>query len=309
MEVNGVTIKDIAQLSGYAVGTVSRVLNDRPNVSDAARQRVLAVVEEHHFKRNSNAKHLKQQSSSGVAIIIKGSRNMLFADIVEHIQALLRDSGYPSTVYYLDEDHDEVEQARQVCRERRPQGILFLGSNLELFRAAFQPVRVPCVLVTNSAAGLGFANLSSVSTDDARAAREAVERLMALGHRKIGIIGGCMEASNTAYTRFLGVQQAFAEHGLAFDAERQYEISRFAMSSGYEAMGHLLDRMPELTAVFAMSDVQAVGAIRALHDRGLGVPEWCQSSPPSARMPRPWPGGAWRSCSGRCARGRGRSTS
>ena len=73
------TIKDIAQLSGYAVGTVSRVLNDRPNVSDAARQRVLAVVEEHHFKRNSNAKHLKQQSSSGVAIIIKGSRNMLFA--------------------------------------------------------------------------------------------------------------------------------------------------------------------------------------------------------------------------------------
>lgn len=273
MEVKGLTIKDIAQLSGYAVGTVSRVLNDRPNVSDAARQRVLAVVEEHHFKRNSNAKHLKQQSSSGVAIIIKGSRNMLFADIVEHIQALLRDSGYPSTVYYLDEDHDEVEQARQVCRERRPQGILFLGSNLELFRAAFQPVRVPCVLVTNSAAGLGFANLSSVSTDDARAAREAVERLMALGHRKIGIIGGCMEASNTAYTRFLGVQQAFAEHGLAFDAERQYEISRFAMSSGYEAMGHLLDRMPELTAVFAMSDVQAVGAIRALHDRGLGVPE------------------------------------
>ena len=219
MEVKGLTIKDIAQLSGYAVGTVSRVLNDRPNVSDAARQRVLAVVEEHHFKRNSNAKHLKQQSSSGVAIIIKGSRNMLFADIVEHIQALLRDSGYPSTVYYLDEDHDEVEQARQVCRERRPQGILFLGSNLELFRAAFQPVRVPCVLVTNSAAGLGFANLSSVSTDDARAAREAVERLMVLGHRKIGIIGGCMEASNTAYTRFLGVQQAFAEHGLAFDAE------------------------------------------------------------------------------------------
>ena len=69
------------------------------------------------------------------------------------------------------------------------------------------------------------------------------------------------------------MQQAFAEHGLAFDAERQYEISRFAMSSGYEAMGHLLDRMPELTAVFAMSDVQAVGAIRALHDRGLGVPE------------------------------------
>lgn len=267
------TIKDIARLSGYAVGTVSRVLNGQPNVSDQARERIMAVVEEHDFKLNSNAKHLKQHHSSGVALIIKGSQNMLFAGIVEHIQALVRDSGHPSMVYYLEEDGDEVAQAIQVCRERRPLGILFLGSNLELFTERFRQIQVPCVLVTNSAASLGFENLSSVSTDDVGAARQAVERLIQLGHREIGILGGCVGTYNTSHIRFLGVQEAFAAHGMDFDMERQFDGDYFSMSSGYEAMGRLLDRMPDLTAVFAMSDVQAIGAIRALHDRGLRVPE------------------------------------
>jgi len=267
------TIRDIARLSGYAVGTVSRVLNGHPNVSEQARERVMAVVEEHHFTLNSNAKHLKQHYSSGVAIIIKGSRNMLFAAIVEHVQALIRDSGHPSMVYYLEEDGDEVEQALLVCRERRPLGILFLGSDLELFQARFAHISVPCVLVTNSAAELGFPNLSSVSTDDAGAARQAVLRLLDLGHREIGILGGCTGRPNASHTRFLGVRQAFEERGLPLDLERQYEGTYFSMADGYAAMGRLLDRMERLTAVFAMSDVQAIGAIRALRDRGLRVPE------------------------------------
>ena len=175
------TIKDIAKLSGYAVGTVSRVLNNRPDVSEEARAKVMAVVEAHHFTRNSNAKHLKQQASSGVALIVKGTQNMLFADLVERIQTRIRDSGYPSLIYYIDEDDDEIDQAIRVCRERRPMGILFLGSNLSLFRAGFHSITIPCVLVTNSAAGLDQPNLSSVSTDDTDGARRAVERLMELG--------------------------------------------------------------------------------------------------------------------------------
>ena len=76
------TIKDIAMESGYAVGTVSRVLNNRPDVSEKARKRVMEVVEKYNFRLNNNAKHLKQQVSSGIVIIVKGSQNMLFAAIV-----------------------------------------------------------------------------------------------------------------------------------------------------------------------------------------------------------------------------------
>ena len=268
-----VTIKDIARLSGYAVGTVSRVLNNSPDVSDAAREKIMAVVEEHHFRLNNNAKHLKQQSSSGIAIVVKGTQNMLFATIVERIQSLVRDSGYVSFIYYLDEDDDELEQALQVSRERRPFGILFLGSNLDYFRECFPSITVPCVLVTNSAEELQFENLSSVSTDDEEAAARALGYLMELGHTQIGVLGGKMEVSNAACERYAGVERAFREHQMPFDRETQYESARFAMSDGYAAMGRLLDKMPGLTAVFAMSDVQAVGAIRALHDRGLRVPE------------------------------------
>lgn len=267
------TIKDIARLSGYAVGTVSRALNNSPGVSDAAREKIMAVVEEHHFKLNANAKHLKQQASSGVAIVVRGTQNMLFATIVERIQSLVRDSGNASFIYYLDEDGDEIGQALQAARERRPQGIMFLGTNFDHFQARFGEIHIPCVMVTNSGAGLDFPNLSSVSTDDELAARRAVEYLFSLGHRRVGVLGGCMGISDAAAGRFRGCRQAFEARGIPFDADRQYEITRFAMSSGYEAMGRLLDKLPDLTAVFAMSDVQAIGAIRALHDRGLRVPE------------------------------------
>ena len=84
------TIKDIAQRSGYAVGTVSRVLNGHPDVSDAARERILAVVAETGFRPNDTARHLKQRGSREVAIIVKGAGNLLFARILEEAQRLLQ---------------------------------------------------------------------------------------------------------------------------------------------------------------------------------------------------------------------------
>lgn len=266
------TIKDIASLSGYAVGTVSRALNGSPNVSAEAREKIMAVVNEHNFKLNSNAKHLKQQSSSGIALIVKGTQNMLFASIIERIQQLIRQKGLACLIYYIDEDDSEIEQAIQVCQERRPMGILFLGINRSTFREGFSAIPVPCVLVTNSAAAMGFPNLSSVSTDDAAAAEAAVSHLISLGHRKIGIISGQCD-SFAAFARYSGCRKAFAEHAVPFDQETQVVSSRFAMADGYRSMETLLENVPGLTAVFAMADVMAIGAIRAVHDHGLRVPE------------------------------------
>ena len=267
------TIKDIAKESGYAVGTVSRVLNNHPDVSEKARKTIMAVVENHHFKLNSNAKHLKQQASSGIAIIVKGSQNMLFASIVERLQRLISEKKYASFIYYIGEEENEVERAERVCLERHPLGILFLGSDLEFFKERFDRLEIPCVLVTNSAAELGFDNLSSVSTDDEAGAQAAVAHLLKLGHRNIGILGGYMEKSHAAHTRYKGCEKAFAEQGMKLEPGRQYRSAFFSMEEGYHAMEQLFEQMPDLTAVFAMADVLAVGAIRAIRDRGLRVPE------------------------------------
>lgn len=267
------TIKDIAKLSGYGVATVSRVLNDHPDVSAETRRKVLAVVEEQGFQPNNNAKHLKQQASSSIAVIVKGTMNLLFADLVEKIQVLLRDAGQDAAVYYLDEDANEVAYACQLCRERRPMGILFLGGDLELFEAGFSPITVPCVLLTNTARELGFDNLSSFTTDDSAAAEQVIELLAARGHRHIGFLGGNWSCTQIAYCRLTGCRKACLRLGIPFDVDRQCEPCRYSMPEAYAATKKLLERCPDLTAIFAVSDVMALGAIRALKDLGKRVPE------------------------------------
>ena len=268
-----ITIKDIARLSGYSLGTVSRVLNGHPDVSAAARERVMAVVQEQGFEPNANARHLKMRAQSAVAVLVKGSRNLLFADILERIQSLLQDSGEEVYVAYLDEDADEVQYAVQLEKLRRPKGFLFLGGDLECFRRGFAQVTAPSVLLTNDAQSLGFKNLSSFSTDDAAAAGEAVEYLCRCGHRRIGVLGGNLASEQISVKRLQGVRSAMARNGLPFDPARHYVPCRYSMAEGYAAARKLLAREPELTAVFALGDVIAMGAMRAFCDLGRRVPE------------------------------------
>ena len=112
------TIKDIARESGYAVGTVSRALNNAPGVSAETRQKILEIVNRHNYEPNANAKHLKQQTNDGIALIVKGTQNMLFAGILEPLQQIIEESGYVATVYYIDEEANEVAQARRICTEQ-----------------------------------------------------------------------------------------------------------------------------------------------------------------------------------------------
>ncbi len=267
------TIKDIARLSGCGVATVSRVLNNHPDVSEETRRRVLEVVEQQDFQPNTNARRLKQQAGTGIAVIVKGTNHMLFADLVERIQAQLRDAGRDAQVYYLDEDADEVTYARKLCRERKPPGIIFLGGDLDLFQSGFRAITVPCLLLTNSARDLAFENLSSITTDDEEAARQVIHFLAERGHRHIGLLGGNWSCAQIGYSRFLGCQRACRELDLPFDAERQCEPCRYSMADAYVSTRRLLERCPELTAIFAVSDVMAVGTIRALRDLGKRVPE------------------------------------
>lgn len=268
-----ITIKDIARESGYAVGTVSRVLNNQPDVSETARQKIMEVVNRHHFKLNSNAKHLKQQASNAIAVIVKGSQNMLFASILGQLQGEIGKKGYDCLIYYINEIENEMETALQVIKERRPVGIMFLGSNHQFFRRQFENVKIPCIFVTNSAKELNFENLSSVTTDDCDAGYAAVKHLIEQGHRNIGILGGYIEESRTAAERYKGCKKAFEEYGINFDFYRNYESTMFSVEYGYAAAKKLLQRANDITALFAMSDVMAIGAMRAITDMGMKVPQ------------------------------------
>lgn len=266
------TIKDIAKESGYSVSTVSRVLNNRRDVSPEAKKKIEEIVAANHFIPNNNAKRLKQTVSKTIVVLVKGTSNMLFASIVEEIQTMMENTKYHLSVSYIDEDADEVERALTLCRERNPLGFLFLGGNMEYFEERFEKVGVPCVLVTNQGKELPFSNLSSVATDDVAAAKCAIDYLFSQGHIRIGIIGGDRKLSHTSHQRYLGCVESFREHGMEFE-EKYYSQSRFSYDSSYRSMQRLIEKAEDITAVFAMSDVSAIGAIRALRDMGKNVPE------------------------------------
>lgn len=266
------TIKDLAAQTGYSVGTISRVLNHQPHVSDQAREIILKAAEESGFQLNENARQLKQQQSNALLVICKGNYNELFDELLIAIQSRVADTQYTLIVDYIDESDNEVRRALRLCREKKPQGILFLGGNQEHFQESFHQIRIPCVLVTSSASDLSFANLSSVTSDDTLAASLAVAGLLELGHKNVVVIGGHRDYSEITRLRHRGCVQAFREHGISFE-ETQYETARFTFEDGYRAAKVLLERNPDCTALFAMSDVMALGAIRALADAGKRVPE------------------------------------
>ena len=267
------TIKDLSAQTGYSVGTISRVLNNQPNVSQKARETILRAASECGFQLNANAKQLKQQHSNSILVLVKGTHNELFGSLVECIQAQIAETKYSLIVDYMDEAQNEVLRALQLCREKKPLGVLFLGGNRDNFLADFERITMPCVLVTNDASQFPFPNLSSVSSDDKLAGRMAIEHLISLGHRNIAIIAGDHTHSDIGRLRYEGAMEAFRELGISFDPETDCETVRYTCPDGYKAARQLLERSRGFTAIFAMSDVMAVGAIRGLRDEGKRVPE------------------------------------
>lgn len=268
------TIKEIAKETGYGIGTVSRVLNNNGSVSEKARKEIMAVIDKYHFQPNANARHLKMQMSFGIALIVKGIENMLFLELTEAIQKNVRDNGYECLTYYIDEDGDELEEARKIIEERHPFGIMFLGSNanIEHRKIEVKDLEIPCIVITDNTVTMGVSNLSSIGVDDSLAASYAIEYLFQKGHKKIGVIGGDPSLSRPSRMRLDGCQIAFFRHGIMFDQEKQYSYSRYSLKGGYDAAMSLMKKFPDMTAIFAMSDITAIGAMRAIYSSGKRIP-------------------------------------
>ena len=257
------TIKDIARMSGYSIGTVSRVINNRADVSEEAREKISEIIRERGYQPNSNARKLKQVISSEVSIIVRGNKNVFFEYILEEIQIMMRGYDENINVHFIGETDNEVATAARIMSYVKPKGIIFLGGYLDTFRREFSQINLPCVLVTTGAKDLGFENLSSFTTDYYDAGRFVVNKLLSYGHTRIGILGGYSTDSSSEH-----------KNGkITFDFDRDYEPCAYSAESGYEAALRLLRRSPDLTAVLAVSDSIALGAIRALKDIGRRVPE------------------------------------
>ncbi|MBQ7752118.1 MAG: LacI family DNA-binding transcriptional regulator [Treponema sp.] len=267
------TIKDIARECGVAVGTVSRVLNNHPDVSEKTREKVLAVVQKHNFILNTNAKQLKEQNRKTIVVIVKGTSSILLNSLLERIQKRIEPLPYNASVVVLDEYDNEAKAANRIYYEQKPVGIIFLGGSPDLFQEDFAKLLVPCVVISNEAQLIEGVRLSSVSTDNFTAAQYSANYLIQNGHEKIGVIGGDLGGSGITQRRYDGFLSAIQRAGLTCDYETAYVTSKYSFEDGAAAAKRLVEKFPDMTAIFAMSDAMAIGASRQLTDMGYKIPD------------------------------------
>lgn len=265
------TIKDIAREAGCAVSTVSRALNDHPDVSEETKRRIRQIVARSGFVPNSNARQLKVQQTKSIAVIVKGVGNTFLADVLAQLQQHIGRTDYAVAVQYIGEKDSELAALERVRRELKPRGIVFLGGSAGALARHLAAVPMPCVLATTVTPGLEVPGLSMVGVDDRAAGRLAGQYLLGQGHRRLGVIGGDNAPATVSALRAQGFAEACAAAGVPWEAEL-YEGEEFSAEGGYRAAARLLERRPEVTALFCLSDLQAMGAIRAAEDRGLAVP-------------------------------------
>ena len=269
------TIKDIARLSGVGVSTVSRVLNDRPDVSEASRQRVLAVIAEHNYLPNNSARSLVRTKSDAVGLVVRGVQNPFYTDIIRAIEDRLDAAGYTMVMRQIRSGDDEIKCGAVMEREKRLQGIIFLGGRSDYSPTDLALLNVPfvCCSYTNSYGTLDPARYSSVSIADEQEAYRAVMELHRKGHRRIAALTADPHDRSISQLRYLGYARALREIGQTH--EDLICTSDFTIESAYHAMCERLARDADFTAVFSIADNMAIGAMRALRESGRSIPEDC----------------------------------
>lgn len=278
--LNGVmtlTIKDIAKACGVSVSTVSRVLNDHPDVSAANREKVLAVVDELHYVPNNSARDLVKAPSDTIGLVVRGIGNPFFTNVIYSIEDACSQAGYTMVLHQVQTGEDELVCAAQLARSKRLRGLILLGGRFEYTPEDVAGLDVPfvCCTYTNRFGSLSPKAYSSVSIDDQKQAYKIVSMLTQRGHKKIGIILDQLADHSISQLRFDGYCQALEESSIPLDRDLIEETGTFGMADGYRAMTNLLSRRNDMTAVFVISDALAVAAMKALHDHGKRIPEDC----------------------------------
>ncbi len=267
------TIKDIARLSGTSVSTVSRVLNNHVDVSEAARRKVLEVIGSNHYVPNNSARNLVIRKSNVIAVITRGRGNPFFARLIKIIEPELNEHGYEMSVHHIDTSDDELKAAALLEREKRLKGIIFLGGRFNYRADDIAAIKVPfvCCSYTNAFGALEEGSYSSVAIDDKKAARQAVEYLLQKGHQRIAALIEHTGGGSISQLRYEGYVGALQDAGLALDASLVGCAGSFEMDDAYAAASKLIAQAKP-TALFAISDLMGVAAMKAAVDAGLRVP-------------------------------------
>ncbi|HOO29195.1 MAG TPA: LacI family DNA-binding transcriptional regulator, partial [Lachnospiraceae bacterium] len=235
-----ITIKDIAKICGVGVSTVSRALNNHPDINPETRLRVMEVVEEYNFIPNNSARNLKITDSKTIAILIKGISNPFFMKMIKVMEDEIQKKKYSLVLHHVDANEDEVDVAIELEKEKRLRGIIFLGGYFTHTQEKLERLQVPFVLSTITMTNGYRGNYSSVAVDDVKESYKMVDYLCRLGHKRIATITATEADESIGKLRNEGYETALAANGIALDKKLVYymdtAIDGYTMENGYTVM-------------------------------------------------------------------------
>lgn len=279
LEDGEITIKDIARICGVAVSTVSRAINNHPDINPVTKKAIMEAIEKYGYIPNNSARNLKRTDAKCIAILVKGLTNPFFSKMIRIMEEEIENKHYSLVLRHVEFREDEVEVALQLVKEKRLRGIVFLGGYFNHSEDKLGKINVPFVLATAGCVprNMNHSLYSSLTVDDEKEGYLMTQYLIRQGHKKIAILAAETGDMSVGHLRLLGYKRALAENGIAFEEDlicpMKENIEFYSMENGYAVTAELLECRDDITAIFAISDVIAVGACRAIRDKGKLIPQ------------------------------------
>ncbi len=262
-------IRDVAKLAGVAPITVSRCVNNSGYCSPETRTKIEAAIAQLGFVPNRLASGLRSKRTNTIALVLTDITNPYFTTIARGVEDKASEAGYTVIFCNTDESLSKEQMYVKMLLEKRVDGILLVPAqstrdSVELIQKHSTPVIVLDRRVPNYKTDI-------VRCDSEEGAYKLTHLLLSLGHRQIAILDGPKDVS-TSKDRLNGYRKAMAEAGISESDRREY-IGFFTQASGHEMTNKAFCRSPRPTALFAANNFIAYGALRALRELGLRVPE------------------------------------
>lgn len=260
-----VSIKDIARAAGVSPSTVSRALHDHPRISQETKTRIRQLAQELGYTPSLPARSLVTRHTATIGMVITTASDLFLARLVQGVEETAKGNGYS---VFLSSSYRNAERELEVVRsfhERRASGIIVTGSQIDddyLELSDLFPL--PIVLINCRTYPY------SVYADKLSGARQAIEHLVQLGHRRIAFIGG-PRSRRSRLERFKGYRQVLEEKNIPLDDSLVFE-GEGTLASGIKAAGQMLAASRPPTAFFCFNDLTAMGVIRGLQQAGAEVP-------------------------------------
>jgi len=265
-------MSDVARQARVSLMTVSRVINNKGDVSNETRQRVLEIISSLGYRPSAIARSLATKETSTIGLVVPDVSNAFFAEVTQGVERLAYSKGYHVFLCNTEEDPQRELAVIQSLEEKRVDGLILCSSRLEEEKLIDIMANLPAVVLINRRLHQTVDEIfDSVTLDDERGGRLATTHLIQRGHRCIGFLAGPL-ASYSGAGRRKGYLAALQEAGISL-VDGWMKHCQPSVEGGYEATRQLLGTYPQLTALFCFNDLVAVGALQACDELKRRVPE------------------------------------